>query len=178
MKIHLVVALAGLAIGFTAPAVAQQKDTIDPKIIELIAAHQKIYDDAMNNNDAAALATEMFTEDAVLVTDTGPVYGRAAVEKYFVDLFQKVHFSKCSGDVGTKYSAHLIATTNGGTELWRFGEWNETVQGKGWGPLDIKGYWSAIEVLEDGILKDKLQTWNVTPAPAAAPSPTTTPSNQ
>ena len=40
----------------------------------------------MNNNDAAAVAT-FFTEDAVIVTDTGPIYGRKAVEKSFVDLF-------------------------------------------------------------------------------------------
>jgi hypothetical protein len=34
-------------------------------------------------------------------------------------------------------------------------------------PTLAKIYWSAIEVLEDGILKEKLQTWNVTAAPAA-----------
>jgi hypothetical protein len=178
MKFCSVVALVGLAIGFAWPTFAQQKDTVEPKIIDLIAAHQKIYDEAMNNNDATALAAKMFTEDAVLVTDTGPVYGRAAIEKYWADLFKGVHFSNFSGDVGTKYSAHLIATTTGGTELWRFGEWSDTIQGKGWGPIQSKGYWSAIEVLENGILKDKLQTWNITPAPAATPSPTTTPSNQ
>jgi hypothetical protein len=178
MKTSLAVAFVGLTISFAAPALAQEKDTVDPKIVELIVAHQKIYDEAMNNNDAVALATKMFSDDAVLVTDTGPIYGRGAIEKYWADLFQKVHFSNCSGDVGTKNSAHLIETTTGGTELWRFGEWNDTIQGKGWGPIQSKGYWSAIEVLEDGILKDKLQTWNITPAPAATPSPTTSPSNQ
>ena len=54
----------------------QPKDTPDPQIRRLIAAHQKIYDEAMNNGDASALANKMFTEDAVLVTDVGPIYGR------------------------------------------------------------------------------------------------------
>jgi hypothetical protein len=181
MKKPFLLALAGLAISFAMPAFAQQQDTVDPKIAELIVAHQKIYDEAMNNNDAVTLAGKMFTDDAVLVTETGPIYGRTAIEKYFSDLFQKVHFSNCSGDVGTKNAARLIPTTTGDTELWRLGHWNNTVQGKGWGPIVAEGYWSAIEVLEDGILKDKLLTWNITPAPtatAATPSPTTSPSNK
>ena len=62
MKFCSVVALVGLAIGFAWPTFAQQKDTVEPKIIDLIAAHQKIYDEAMNNNDATALAAKMFTE--------------------------------------------------------------------------------------------------------------------
>src|SRR6202030_2694229 len=38
MKIRLVVALVGLAISFALPAFAQQKDTVDPQLI------QKLYD--------------------------------------------------------------------------------------------------------------------------------------
>jgi hypothetical protein len=79
MKMHLLNTLLGLAISFAAPALAQEGDTVDPKIVELIVAHQKIYDEAMNNNDAVALATKMFTDDAVLVTETGPIYGRTAL---------------------------------------------------------------------------------------------------
>jgi uncharacterized protein (TIGR02246 family) len=45
-----------------------------------------------NNNDAAAVAA-LFTENAVLVTPKGPIYGREAIEKYCADLFQKEHFS-------------------------------------------------------------------------------------
>src|SRR5271166_5913117 len=148
------------------PISAQQKDTPDPQIRQLIAAHQKMYDEAMNNGDAAALANTMFIEDAVLVTDTGPIYGRAAIEKHFADLFKQAHISNFSGDVGTEYSGHIIPTTTGGIELWRHGAWSLTWQVEGGEPTPVKGYWSAIEVLEDGILKDKLQTYNVTPAPA------------
>jgi hypothetical protein len=46
----------------------------------------------MNNNDAAARAA-LYTEDAVMVTDPVPIYSRNAVEKWFANLFQKVHIS-------------------------------------------------------------------------------------
>jgi uncharacterized protein (TIGR02246 family) len=46
----------------------------------------KKFDEAFNNNDPAALAA-LFTEDAVEVTDTGPIYGREAIEKYHADVF-------------------------------------------------------------------------------------------
>jgi len=32
MKIHYLLALVGLAIGFASPTLAQQKDTVDPKV--------------------------------------------------------------------------------------------------------------------------------------------------
>jgi hypothetical protein len=131
MKIRLVVALVGLAISLALPSFAQQTNTPDPKIRQLIDAHQKIYDEAMNNGDAAALANKMFTEDAVLVTDAGPIYGRSAIEKHYAEVFKQVHFSHFSGDVGTEYSAHIIPTTTGGTELWRYGAWSFTWQDKG-----------------------------------------------
>ena len=92
MKIRLVVAVVGLAIGFTAPAFAQQKDTVDPQLAEELSALSKKTGEAFNNNDAAAVAA-LYTEDAILVPDTGPVYGRAAIEKYYAELLKQVHFS-------------------------------------------------------------------------------------
>jgi spermidine/putrescine-binding protein len=44
----------------------------------------KKFDDAMNNNDAAARAA-LYTEDAI--------FGRDAIERHYADLLQKVHFS-------------------------------------------------------------------------------------
>lgn len=31
----------------------------------------------------------MFTEDAVIVTDKGPIYGRETIEKVYTDLFNE-----------------------------------------------------------------------------------------
>src|SRR5271165_6863154 len=80
MKIRLVVALAGLAIGFNLPTFAQQKDTVDPKIVEQLREEDKNFEEAYNKHDAAAIAA-LFTDDAVLVTPHGTFTGRAAIEK-------------------------------------------------------------------------------------------------
>jgi uncharacterized protein (TIGR02246 family) len=80
MKIRLVLALIGLAIGFTVPTLAQQKDTADPQIAEQIRALASNFDEAFNRNDAAAVAA-FYTEDAVRVTPNGTFSGRQAIEK-------------------------------------------------------------------------------------------------
>ena len=92
MKIRLLLALVGLAISFALLAFAQQKDTVDPQITELLNALGKKTDEAFNNGDAAALAA-LYTEDAVLVNETGPIYGREAIEKYYARLFQHIQYA-------------------------------------------------------------------------------------
>jgi tRNA/tmRNA/rRNA uracil-C5-methylase (TrmA/RlmC/RlmD family) len=79
----------GLDTSIAVPTVAQQKDRLDPQILQQLAALSEKIHEAFNNGDAAALALT-FTEDAVLVTDTGPVYGQEAIEKY---LFRPVQAS-------------------------------------------------------------------------------------
>src|SRR5580704_19146064 len=92
MRMHSLITLVGLAIGFAVPAFAQQKDTVDPQTIEQIDALAKKFDEAFDNGDAAALAS-LFTDDAVFVTPGGMIYGREAIEKYWVETFQQEHFS-------------------------------------------------------------------------------------
>jgi len=79
MKIRLAVALLGLAFGFAVPAFAQQKDAVDPQVADQLSALSKKTDEAFNSGDAVALGA-LYTEDAVLVNDTGPIYGREAIE--------------------------------------------------------------------------------------------------
>ena len=164
MRIRLL-ALVGLAISFALPTFAQQTSTPDPQLREVLAAYDKKYDEAFNNNDAAAVAA-LYTEDAVEVTDTGPIYGRKAIEKHWADVFQKWHFSNhlITPD---QYSPHSIGTA--GNEMWATGEWSctITVQGQNGSPIQLKGYESAIKVLEDNAWKTRMDTFNVTPAPAA-----------
>jgi ketosteroid isomerase-like protein len=116
-----------------------------------------------NNGDAAALAA-LYTEDAIEVTDQGPIYGRKALEKHFADVFQKVHFSNHLLTLDQD-SPHIIGTT--GNEVWETGAWSQTIQGQNFGPIQLKGYHSSIAVREGGIWKKRLVTWNITPAPAA-----------
>ena len=139
------------------------KETPDPQLRQLLDAKCKAYDEAVNNNDAAAVAA-IFTEDGVFVTDAGPVYGRQAIEKWYADSFQqwrrKNRISKAD-----QYSPHIIGTP--GNEIWSNGEWSETLQLEGGDGIQIKGYWSAVCVREDNTLKDRMVTWNMTPAPPA-----------
>ena len=54
MKIRLLSALAGLAIGFAVPAVAEEQNTVDPEVRQQIEAAVLKYQEAYNNYDAAA----------------------------------------------------------------------------------------------------------------------------
>jgi ketosteroid isomerase-like protein len=82
MKIRLPLALVSSAISFALSAFAQQKDTVDPKIIEQLQEEDKNFEEAYNKHDAAAIAA-LFTEEAVLVTPHGTFTGRAAIEKKY-----------------------------------------------------------------------------------------------
>jgi len=163
MKTRLLIALAGLAISFASPTFSQQTNTPDPQLRQqLINAKYKKYDEAYNNNDAAAVAA-FFTGDAVLVTDKGSVYGREAIEKHFADEFKKYHFSNHIGKPD-QYSPHVIGT--GGNELWSSGEWSLTLKGQNFGPVELKGHWAEIYVRDGDAWKVRMQIWNITPPPA------------
>jgi ketosteroid isomerase-like protein len=150
------------------------KDTADPQTTEQLRAFSKKVDEAWNNNDAAALAA-LFTEDAVLLEDTGPIYGREAIEKHYTNLFQKVHVSNHL-DKPDQSSPHILGTT--GNEAWSNGQWSLTYQVKGGDPVELTGYWLEIYSCEGGTWKKRVDAWNLTPPPAATPSPTTTPNSQ
>lgn len=161
MKARLLLTLAGLAMGFALPSIAQQKDTVDPQILEQLAALGNKTDEAFNNGDAVALAA-LYTQDAVLVTETGPNYGREAIEKVFARLFQHIHFTDHMSKAD-QYSPHIIGTA--GNAIWSNGEWSSTVQGHGFGQVVQKGYWSSIAVREGDTWKTRfaISNWNVIP---------------
>jgi ketosteroid isomerase-like protein len=141
----------------------EQTNTPDPQLRQQLDAKYKKYDEAFNNNDAAAVAA-FFTEDAVLVTDTGPVYGRKAIEKSYADQFQKWRVSNHIGKPD-QYSPHIIGTA--GDEAWSSGEWSLTLQPETGDPIPLKGHWSEIYVRDGDAWKVRMQTWNITPEPAA-----------
>jgi uncharacterized protein (TIGR02246 family) len=147
----------GLAISFALPTFGQQKNAPDPqlrqKLVDVIAKHS----DAMNKNDPAALAA-CFTQDAVLVTNRGPVNGREAIEKWYADLFKGMRFSDHVLTIDQD-SPHVIGTA--GSEIWATGGWSATVKGENYGPLQFKGYWSVIRVGDDW--KIRMLTPNDTP---------------
>jgi len=71
---------------------SQEKEVTDPDIRQQIEAIDNKFDEACNNNDAAAVAA-LFTQGAVDVTPTGVFSGRQTIEKYFEGIFQQWHVS-------------------------------------------------------------------------------------
>ena len=141
----------------------ERTKTPDLHLRQQLEAKIQKYNEAFDKNDASAVAA-FFTEDAVLVTDKGPIYGREAIEKHFADLFQNLHFSNHI-DKADQYSPHIIGTA--GDEMWSNGEWSLTLQEKTGDPIPLKGYWSEIFFREGDAWKIRMQIWNITPAPAA-----------
>ena len=157
MKTLLLLVLAGSAIGFGLPTFAQQTNTPDPQLRQMLDALTQKTDEAYNDGDATALAA-LYTEDAVLVTDAGPIYGRKAIEKHYATLFERIHFIKHLSKAD-EYSPHIIGTA--GDEAWSNGKWSQTIKGQTFGPIQLKGYWSSITVREGDAWKKKLDIWNI-----------------
>jgi ketosteroid isomerase-like protein len=161
MKIRLLVALVGLAIGFALPTFAQQTTTENPQIAkqrdllgdanalsEFGALGMKV-DEAFNKNDAGAVAA-LFTEDGVLVASDGMFNGRQAIEKRYADTFQRWPITTFSSQL----CHHLNAIDNA---AWSTGEWWSTLQSQPV-PKFERGFWSAIYVREGDAWKIRLLT--------------------
>ena len=88
MKLRLLLTLAGFAIGFVVPALAQEQNAVDPEIRQQIEAVVMQFDETFKKHDAAAIAA-LYTPDAVQVWDwmTGDeaVSGQQAIEKRYAD---------------------------------------------------------------------------------------------
>jgi ketosteroid isomerase-like protein len=135
-------------------------NTPDPQLRQQLDAEIKKYDEAINKNDASSIAS-FFTEDAVLVTNRGPIYGREAIEKHFTDVLEKDRFINQTSKAD-QYSPHIIGTA--GNEMWSNGEWSLTIQETD--PIPLKGYWSEIYVREGDAWKVRMHMWNITPPEA------------
>ena len=174
MKRLALLALVGSAISLALPTFAQQKDTItDPQLVDQLKAIGKKTGEAFVKNDAAALAA-LYTEDAVLVPDTGPVYGREAIEKFWAGMFKKFHVIN-EVDTSDPYSPHRMGTA--GDEAWSTGQWTLTFQGPNGSPVELTGHWTEIYRREGDTWRKRLDTFNQTPAPTAIASPAASPSN-
>jgi Domain of unknown function (DUF4440) len=157
MKMRLLGVLVGLAVSFAFPTVAQ---SVDPQLRAVVDAIDKTFNDSQNSGDPAPILA-VFAKDGVLVTNQGSFSGQEALTKYYTDLFKAVKFSNCASKADPGYPRILA-----GKEMWVTGEWSNTIKGDNWGPIDQKGYWSALYVREGDAWKKLLLTWNVTPPPA------------
>jgi ketosteroid isomerase-like protein len=81
LKPRLVVAVAVLAIGLTAPIFAQ--NAVDLKVEQQIRALAQKYDDAINRHDAVAVAALYARNGVWRSYDHGSFYGQKAIEKAY-----------------------------------------------------------------------------------------------
>jgi uncharacterized protein (TIGR02246 family) len=144
--------LPALTISFAVPTFAQEKETVltaagaswatilvtvDPQLIEQLNAQiGKKYDEAFNNNDAAAVAA-LYTEDAIFLTDRGSVNGRQGIEKWYADVFKAVHPKNYIAKTDPN-SFRIIGTAD---SIECNGEWSDTFQGQNGEAIQAKGYW-------------------------------------
>jgi ketosteroid isomerase-like protein len=178
MKRRLLLVLAGLAIGFALPALAQQTNTPDPQLRQEFIAFLKKLDEIYNDNDANAVAAN-FTQDAVLMTPFGPIFGRPYIKQWYAELFKSVHFSNLLS-TADEDSPHLICGEH--NALWATGKWATSGEGHTGGSAEAKGYWAAICTREGEDWKLRMLSSHFTIEPVATgattPSPTATSSTQ
>jgi uncharacterized protein (TIGR02246 family) len=149
MKMPMVVAIVSLAIDLAVPTFAQQKDTVDPQIAQQIRLLAMKFHEAINRNDAAAIAA-LYTEDAVNVLPGGSFHGRQAIEKGWARVFQSWH---PSNDID-KFDRFKAV----GNEVRTSGSWSDTVYPTGGAPSNREGIFTWIMVREGDAWKIRRAT--------------------
>lgn len=85
MKLSRLVTLAGLAISFALPGIAQEQNTISPTVRQQIEAHFQKFRDAYNARDLATMAS-LNTHDAIEVRSwQGIAIGDAITKRFEAD---------------------------------------------------------------------------------------------
>jgi uncharacterized protein (TIGR02246 family) len=150
MKIHLLLALAGSAINFALPAVAQQKDTVDPQIAQQIRVLASKYDEAFNRSDSGGLAA-LFTDDALLVTGDGTFHGREAIAKHYAEFtFAK---NQCHNFVRKDDRVNVV-----GDDVVATGKWTCALHGINGSNRHVDGHYSWVLVREGDTWKIRKDT--------------------
>src|ERR1700746_2425559 len=134
MRLHVLLALAGSAIRFAVPALAQEQNTVDPEVRQQIEAELAKFDDAYYKNDAAGIA-DLFARDAVEVWGWDK-FSKVASGQETIERRYRVHFPK-PGDL----SAKLLQAYAIGNEICTISEFNHVITGG-------KGYVVRIYVRE------------------------------
>jgi ketosteroid isomerase-like protein len=118
MRLHVLLAFAGLAIRFAVPALAQEQNTVDPEVRQQMEALIVKFDEAFNKNDATATAA-LYTQDAAEVVSEwsagGLAFGQQAIEKR--------HAANFASNPG-KLSHKLLQVHAIGNEICAISEWS------------------------------------------------------
>ena len=169
MKSYFAAALLGATLLTAVPVMAQQVELTDEQLLGELDAHSEAWDEAFNSNDAAAIAA-LYTEDAVEITNQGPIYGREALQAHYETLLKTFKFSEHAGE---RHRSYVIDVDN--NVVLSHGSYSFTASDDKGNSMPLTGYWSAVSVREDGVWKDRMQTWNVAQSPGATATPESTP---
>jgi uncharacterized protein (TIGR02246 family) len=150
MKIRYLLATVGLAISLALPVLAQQKDTVDPKIAEQIRSLASKYDEAINRQDATGVAA-LYSQDGVWVTHDGAFHGRQAIEKGYVQLDFK------SWQIGN-YFTTVDRVTAVGNDVRATGRWSCAHKSWSGAPGNADGHFSWTIVREGDTWKIRKNT--------------------
>jgi uncharacterized protein (TIGR02246 family) len=140
MKIRSLIALAGLVIGFTVPTFAQQKDTGDQELRQVADSLARKLDEAWNNNDAAAAAA-LYTEDGVHASFYQTSHGRQAIEKNYAEH----SFRQWQATNQVTKVDRVIAV---GNEVRSIGKWSCNFRTRAGNADRIQGHYSSVLVRE------------------------------
>jgi uncharacterized protein (TIGR02246 family) len=154
MKIRFVVALVGLAVSFASPAVAQQKDTVDPETAQQVRALASNYDAAFNRQDAVSVAG-LYAEDAVFNTPEGIFHGRQAIE----ELYAKHYFGEVHSKNVVTLVNEAIAAEN---EVRATGTWSDTFEEPSTGTIYAEGTYSWVLLHEGDTWRIRESTYDIT----------------
>jgi len=155
-----------LAIAFALPTFAQEQNAVDLQVRQQIKAVLVKYNEAVNKQDAAAIAA-LFTEDALQAWDSsGGVdsnSGKIAIQRSYELGWEKTPF------VGKVVQVYAIGNDIAAISEWSAGDW--------------KAYKVWIFSRDINSWKIRLQYATLAPKvfaaePAATPSPTASPSNK
>jgi hypothetical protein len=129
MKIRILLALVGLAIGFALPTFAQEKKEVNPKILAAIQANGKAFDDDFNKHDATAIAA-LYATNAVMVTPEGVFNGRDNIQHKYTSIFLGADYTDHVNTLDQIHTASLVypwavsnwVMTSHGVKItgWRF----------------------------------------------------------
>jgi uncharacterized protein (TIGR02246 family) len=166
------IVLSGLLIGSILPAAAQPTPTTagQQELRQAVEALSKKYDEAFNNQDAAACAA-LFTASAVIVPEGPMISGRQAIENNFLEIFKNLN-------PHPNHLAKVVQVQALGDKLvWVVGEWSVTIRGPKHASLQLHGNWGAVDELENGQWKIQMLTWNeIENSPGETTGSTTSPS--
>jgi ketosteroid isomerase-like protein len=151
MRLHVLLGLVVLAIGFVVPTLAQEGNAVDPQVRKQIEELNMMYDEAFNKNDAVAVAA-LFTVDGVAMGPEGLASGQPDIVQRYLVLFQSHP---------TSHISKLVQLYAIGVRVCAITEWSATQKKHTSQSMRLsEGYIVTINVREGDAWKIQMLYWS------------------